>query len=651
MFCAMIVRACDDWVLSGSAARAVFIAARTSGGRSVEVRTMSCNTLSKNEGIASSILSDWWLVAGGSENFRTERDPLGELNVPADAYYGVQTARAVENFPISGLRAPADLVTATILVKKAAAEANAALGRLDAGVARAIVSAADEILAGRLRDQFVVDVYQAGAGTSHNMNANEVLANRAAELLGEPRGTYRRVHPNDHVNMGQSTNDVFPTSTRLALLLGTGPLVAAAHGLAESLARKADEFSGVLKTGRTHLQDAVPITLGQEFGGYAACIRRGADDVADAAEQLLELNIGATAVGTGLNAGDDYRRLVVDNLSRYTGLGLTPAINLFRVTQSMGDVLAYSGAMRRLAVELGKVASDLRLLSMGPRAGIAEIALPAVQPGSSIMPGKVNPSVPEMVNQVCFQVMGCDTTIMMACEAGQLELNVMMPVIAWNALHASTILRESMKVLRTRCVDGIAADEARARELLDRSTALATALSPYIGYAATAEIAKESVKTGRSIRELVLERGLLDAKRLDEILSVQAMTRGGDSGGEAEKSDGEGNRNESRDAARVRLAAGFSLSRPSPSCPSRPSASPPNRPSPASASFRPRISGCSKAPTAISGRSPIRSWTRSASPTAPSSPTSAPAAAGSPFASRAACCRTASCTRKTFSRR
>jgi aspartate ammonia-lyase len=464
-------------------------------------------------------------------SFRTERDPLGELNVPADAYYGVQTMRAVENFPVSGLRAPADLVTATILVKKAAAEANATLGRLDAGVARAIVAASDEMLAGRLRDQFVVDVYQAGAGTSHNMNANEVLANRASEILGEPRGTYRRVHPNDHVNMGQSTNDVFPTSTRLALLLGAEPLAAAARELADSFARKATAFAGVLKTGRTHLQDAVPITLGQEFGGYAACIQRGGEDVEDAAEQLLELNIGATAVGTGLNAGDEFRRLVVDNLSRYTGLGLTPAANLFRVTQSMGDVLAYSGAMRRLAVELGKVASDLRLLSMGPRAGLAEIALPAVQPGSSIMPGKVNPSVPEMVNQVCFQVMGCDTTIMMACEAGQLELNVMMPVIAWNALHASTILRESMKILRTRCVDGITADEARARELLDRSTALATALSPHIGYAATAQIAKESVKTGRPIRELVLERGLLDAKRLDEILSVDAMTRGGIVGG------------------------------------------------------------------------------------------------------------------------
>ncbi|MBW8861480.1 MAG: aspartate ammonia-lyase [Acidobacteria bacterium] len=459
--------------------------------------------------------------------YRIERDPLGELRVPAAAYYGVQTARAVENFPISGLCAAADLVTATILIKKAAAEANAQLGRLDRDVANAIVRAADEILDGRLRDQFVVDVYQAGAGTSHNMNANEVLANRAGELLGEARGAYTRVHPNDHVNMGQSTNDVFPTATRLALLLGAEPLVAAARALGDTLARKADEFAGILKTGRTHLQDAVPITLGQEFSGYAECVRRGAEDVAMASQQLQELNIGATAVGTSLNAGDDYRRLVVANLARDTRLRLQPAANLFRVTQSMGDVLAYSSGMRRLAVEVGKVASDLRLLSMGPRAGLSEIMLPAVQPGSSIMPGKVNPSVPEMVNQVCFQVMGCDATIAIACEAGQLELNVMMPVIAWNALHASTILREAMKVLRVRCVDGIAADEPRARELLERSTAAATALSPYIGYAETAAIAKEAVKTGKTIRELVLERRLLDAAQLDAILSVDAMTRGG----------------------------------------------------------------------------------------------------------------------------
>src|SRR5437762_9890164 len=425
-------------------------------------------------------------------SFRTERDPLGELQVPFDAYYGVQTARAAENFPISGLRAPADLVVATILIKKAAAEANATLGRLDRDVAAAIVKAADEILSGRLRDQFIVDVYQAGAGTSHNMNANEVLANRAGEILGEPRGTYERVHPNDHVNMGQSTNDVFPTATRLALLLGAAPLVAAADALVDSLSRKAGAFADVLKTGRTHLQDAVPITLGQEFSGYAECVRRGAEDVAAASEQLRELNIGATAVGTGLNAGDDYRRLVIANLSRYAASTLRPATNLFRVTQSMGDVLAYSGAMRRLAVEVGKVASDLRLLSMGPRAGLSEIALPAVQPGSSIMPGKVNPSIPEMVNQVCFQVIGCDATVAIACEAGQLELNVMMPVIAWNTLHASTILRAAMQTFRTRCVYGIAADERRARELLERSTAAATGLSPYIGYAGPAEIAKES---------------------------------------------------------------------------------------------------------------------------------------------------------------
>src|SRR4051812_28555440 len=277
-----------------------------------------------------------------AEGFRIERDPLGELQVPAAAYYGVQTARAVENFQISGLRAPADLVAATILVKKAAAEANAELGRLETGIAHAIVEAADEILGGGLRDQFVVDVYQAGAGTSHNMNANEVLANRAAELIGEPRGAYTRVHPNDHVNMGQSTNDVFPTATRLALLLGYGPLIRSARDLVESLAKKSDEFRDIVKTGRTHLQDAVPITVGQEFSGYAACIRRGADDVAAAAEQLQELNIGATAVGTGLNAGDEYRELVVRNLARDTGLPVKPAENLFRVTQSMGDVLAYS---------------------------------------------------------------------------------------------------------------------------------------------------------------------------------------------------------------------------------------------------------------------------------------------------------------------
>ncbi len=464
-------------------------------------------------------------------SYRTERDPLGEHQVPADAYYGIQTSRAVENFPISGLRAPADLVTATVLIKKAAAEANVELQRLDQRVGAAIAVAADEVLGGALRDQFVVDVYQAGAGTSHNMNTNEVLANRAAELLDGVRGDYRLVHPNDHVNMGQSTNDVFPTATRLALLLGHRALVGEARALAAAFSARADQFAHVLKVGRTHLQDAVPMTLGQEFGGYAACLERGADDVERAAAQLMELNLGATAVGTGLNAGDDYAALAAATLSRVTGFALRPADNRFRVTQSMGDVLAYSGAMRRLSVELGKIASDLRLLSMGPRAGLSEIALPAVQPGSSIMPGKVNPSVPEMVNQVCYQVIGCDMTVCVAAEAGQLELNVMMPVIAWNALHASTILRQSMQALRTRCVDGITADEARCRELMDRSTAVATALNPYIGYARTAEIAKESVRTGRPIRELVLERALMEPAQLDRVLSAEVMTRPGIAGG------------------------------------------------------------------------------------------------------------------------
>jgi aspartate ammonia-lyase len=461
---------------------------------------------------------------------RIERDPLGDKPVPEDAYYGIQTVRALENFPISGLRAHPELVTATVLIKKCAARANMALDRLPRDVGNAIVTAADEIIDGNFRDQFVVDVYQAGAGTSHNMNANEVIANRAAELLDSPRGAYTRVHPNDHVNMSQSTNDVYPAATRLALLAVVDRLVASARALASSLQAKSRAFADVLKVGRTHLQDAVPITLGQEFSGYASSIAHGADDVERAATQLLELNLGATAVGTGLNAGDDYMTLAIGFLAQETGKPVVPAANRFRVTQSMGDVLAVSGAIRRLAVETSKVASDLRLLSMGPRAGIAEIRLPAVQPGSSIMPGKVNPSIPEMVNQVCYQVTGCDAAIAAAAEGGQLELNVMMPVIAWNALHEATILAAAISVLARRTVDGIEADEERCRELLDRSTAVATALSPYIGYAATAEVAKAAVASGRSVREIVLERKLLDPAQLDEILSAEAMTRPGVAG-------------------------------------------------------------------------------------------------------------------------
>ena len=461
---------------------------------------------------------------------RTERDPLGEFAVPAGAYYGIQTARAVENFPISGLRAHPELVSATVLIKKACARANAALGRLEAKVGAAIEQAADEVLAGQLRDQFVVDVYQAGAGTSHNMNANEVLANRAAEILGGARGAYTLVHPNDHVNMGQSTNDVFPSATRLALLMRDRPLVESAVRLGKAFGDKQRQFDEIVKVGRTHLQDAVPIRLGQEFWGYVGCMEAGLIALGHAANELCRLNLGATAVGTGLNAGEDFAAIAVRALAELTELPLKPARNRFEVTQSMGDVLAYSGAMRRLAVEVSKIASDLRLLSMGPRAGIGEIKLPAVQPGSSIMPGKVNPSVPEMVNQVCFQVIGCDMTVCAAAEAGQLELNVMMPVIAWNALHASTILCNAMEAFRTHCVDGIEADAERCRELLDRSTAVATALSPYIGYAATAEVAKESVRTGTPIREIVLARGLLDAATADRVLAASAMTEPGIAG-------------------------------------------------------------------------------------------------------------------------
>jgi aspartate ammonia-lyase len=459
--------------------------------------------------------------------YRVERDSLGDVKVPETAYYGAHTQRAVENFPISGLSAPPELVVATVQIKKAAAQANGALGRLDPRIAHAIVRAAGEILSGKLREHFVVDVYQAGAGTSHNMNTNEVLANRASEILGGKRGEYTVVHPNDHVNMGQSTNDVFPTAMRLALLAMADALSEAATGLGESLQQKSQEFEHILKTGRTHLQDAVPITMGQVFGGYAANVLNAAAQAAVESIQLLELNLGATAVGTGLNAGDDYTERAVEHLAHDTGLPLEPAANRFRVTQSMGDVLAYSGALRRLAMEVSKIASDLRLLSSGPRAGLAEIILPAVQPGSSIMPGKVNPSVPEMVNQVCYQVYGCDATILAAAEGGQLELNVMMPVIAWNAIHATRILTQAMRVFRTRCIDGLRADEARCRELLDRTTALATALSPYIGYAATADIARTSVATGRPVRELVRERGLIPDDRLDLILSAEAMTSPG----------------------------------------------------------------------------------------------------------------------------
>ena len=455
---------------------------------------------------------------------RIERDPLGELPVPADALYGIQTERARHNFPISQLAPLAPFVDAVIHIKKAAALTHKETKRLDAKLADAIVRAADEVLAGQHRDQFVVDPYQAGAGTSHNMNCNEVLANRANELLGGARGAYTPVHPNDHVNMAQSTNDVIPTAIRLAVLRELPALLDALGRLAAGFLAKGQAFDRILKSGRTHLQDATPIRLGQEFTAYGHTIERNRDRVAQAAEALRDLGIGGTAVGTGLNAEPAYPGLMVRHLRAITGLDLREGKDRVQLMQSMGDAAACSGALRTYAMDLGKIASDLRLLASGPRTGLAEIVLPPVQPGSSIMPGKVNPSIPEMVNMVCYQVLGNDVTVATAAEAGQLELNVMMPVIAHNLLFSIRILTNASRVLTERCVAGIEADRAQCEHWLERSPALVTALAPKIGYAEAAKLAKEAVAKNMTVRQLVMEKGILKGKDLEEVLDLAAMT-------------------------------------------------------------------------------------------------------------------------------
>ncbi len=462
---------------------------------------------------------------------RIERDPLGELAVPADALYGIQTLRARLNFPISGLRPLPVFVDAVVHVKKAAAQVHRETGRLEARLADAIVRAADEVLAGEHREHFVVDVYQAGAGTSHNMNCNEVLANRANELLGGTRGAYRPVHPNDHVNMAQSTNDVIPTALRLGALLRLGPLCATLDALAESFLDRGRAFDSVMKSGRTHLQDATPIRLGQEFTAYGHTIRRGRARLEQAADGLRDLGIGGTAVGTGLNAEPRYPALVVQHLARNTGLALRAGEDRVQLMQSLGDVAHFSGAIRALAIDLGKIASDLRLLASGPRTGLAEIVLPAVQPGSSIMPGKVNPSIAEMVNQVCFQVIGNDQTVALCAEAGQLELNVMMPVAAHNLLFAMEILGSAAAVFAERCVRGIEADEAMCAHWLERSPAIVTALAPRIGYAEAAKLAKEALAKDLTVRQLVEEKGLLTKDEIAAVLDYRAMTEPGVPGG------------------------------------------------------------------------------------------------------------------------
>lgn len=458
------------------------------------------------------------------QTVRIEKDTLGELSVPQEAYYGVQTARAVANFPISGIRPHPDFIRATAMVKWAAAAANIACKKLPVTIGKPIQQAAQEIIAGEWHDQFVVDVFQAGAGTSHNMNANEVIANLAIERLGGSRGDYKQVHPNDHVNMSQSTNDVFPTAMRLAALLIVEKLNPAVLRLEKALSAKARAFDGILKSGRTHLQDAVPIRLGQEFSGYAVAVARARVRIEQAASDLCELGIGGSAVGTGLNTHPQYQRKVVAALQKISGLPLRTSRNLFERMQSMADFVALSGSLREFAIELIRIANDLRLLSSGPRTGFAEITLPPVQPGSSIMPGKVNPVMAEVTNMVCFHVMGNDQTIALAAQAGQMELNVMMPVINYNLLQSLEILTRNTDLFTERCIKGITANPDRCAAFAETTVGLATILNPVIGYEAAAAVAKESAQTQASIREIILKKGILAPSALDRLLDPAKTT-------------------------------------------------------------------------------------------------------------------------------
>ena len=455
---------------------------------------------------------------------RTEKDSLGEKHVPADAYYGIQTVRAVENYPISGFRAHPQLIRAMGMIKKAAAMANRELKLVEAKRAEAIIQASEEVIDGKFDEQFVVDVYQAGAGVSFHMNANEVIANRAVEILGGRRGQYEICHPNDHVNFGQSTNDVYPTAMHLSAVLLFEEVLQSLGELERSFARKGKAFDHLLKSGRTHMMDAVPIRLGQEFAAYATAMRRAADLIRQAQDHLRELGLGGSAVGTGVNTHPRYQKLAVQHLSKVSGQKLIPTDDLRYTMQSNLALSVASSALRNLALELIRITNDLRLLSSGPNTGFAEIFLPALQPGSSIMPGKINPVMAELTAMVGFQVVGADITTALAVQGGQLELNAMMPAMAWNVLHASEILKNTMRVLAAKCVDGITANEARCQYYANATISIAAALNPYIGYAAAAEIAKESVKTGRTVTEIALERKLLDEKLMREILEPYRMT-------------------------------------------------------------------------------------------------------------------------------
>jgi fumarate hydratase class II len=462
------------------------------------------------------------------QDTRIEKDSLGEITVPADALYGAQTMRAVHNFPVSGMKPYRAFVWSMAVIKQAAAMVHMDLGLLDRERGQAIVQAAQEVVEGRWDDQFVVDPFQAGAGTSHNMNTNEVIANRANQILGyRLDNPAKPVHPNDHVNMAQSTNDTIPTAIRLGSLWRLEELAGEVVRLAAELRSKAAEFDGVVKSGRTHLQDAVPVRLGQEFGGYARAVERDAERIRRAAMGLRRLGIGGTATGTGLNAHPEMNERMAAKLSELTGLEMYESDDLFETMQSMADAVDFSASMRTLAVTLSRIANDFRLLSSGPATGLDEIHLPAVQPGSSIMPGKVNPVMAEMLNMACFHVMGDDLTVMMAGQAGQLELNVMMPIIAHNLFEMMHVLIGAIRAFTDKCVVGLQANREKAEGWLAKNAILVTALNPVIGYLKGAEVAKEAMATHRTIKEVVVKKGYLTAEEADRILDARAMTEGG----------------------------------------------------------------------------------------------------------------------------
>jgi aspartate ammonia-lyase len=457
--------------------------------------------------------------------YRIEGDSMGERQIPDSAYYGIQTLRATENFPISGIKPLPTYVDACVLIKKATALANGELNCIPQEIADAIVRAADEVLAGKFRNQFVVDVYQAGAGTSHHMNVNEVLANRALEILGDKKGNGMRISPNDHVNYGQSTNDTIPTAIRIGGLLALKqtlyPAISEAIAATEN---KAEEFAQIIKSGRTHMQDAVPVRLGDSFRAWAQILKDHASRIDSAARDLTVLGLGGSAAGTGLNTHPQYRTRVAEILSDLIDHPLLPAANMMAAMQSMAPFVNVSGALRNLACDCVKISHDLRLMDSGPKTGLKEIQLPPVQPGSSIMPGKYNPVMAEMTSMVCFQVMGYDSAIALAAQAGQLELNVMMPLIAYNLIHSIEILGNALAALTNQCIKGITANRDRCFAYAEGSLALVTALNPHIGYLNAAAVAKESLETGKSLRQIVLERGLMSAEELAKVLDLEKMS-------------------------------------------------------------------------------------------------------------------------------